>query len=94
VDCPSEASPELIVCPGCNELGCDACGGQGRFALTGCPYDEYIDADTVELFDLVGHARRGLYPCAGGALDQDNVFLELMRIVRSEQDALRPSLGD
>lgn len=74
-----------VECPNCDDKGCGHCDG-GRFKLTKCPYEEFIDNETRDLIQLANLSRKGKWPNDGGTLDQSNYFVDAAAFWWSEQD--------
>lgn len=63
--------------------------------MTGCPIT-YAGVETFEAIGFADLAAEGVLPVAGGALDQAQGFLDIMRLVSTERAhwrARRPSSG-
>lgn len=78
-----------ITCPRCDgfDFECDLCSGRGEAPFFRCPGSQR----TPELdlaFRCYMHTEAGLYPVAGGLLDQSASFIEFEGIVNSERNAI------
>ncbi len=83
----------MLTCVSCNGRGCESCRGTGQTRLTRCP-KEVMTPLTSELFEYAETVRRsGLWPVAGGSLEQTPAFLTAERIVRSDRAAWRAHFG-
>ena len=69
----------------CEGKGCERCDDRGYFWITDCPYKQFIDPDMMQLARFTKLLKRGLPPVAGGALDQENWFLDASEYLRCEQ---------
>jgi hypothetical protein len=69
---------------------CRACRGQGYLLVRGCILD---DPEIRGALELLEHADRFLYrgiaPCAGGSLDQAQVFLKACEAYQREDSRVR-----
>lgn len=86
-DEPSAEMPVEIACPGCNEAGCESCGDTGYFNLTECP-QRYVGGELTEAINMAGMCGGGLWPVAGGLLDQSAWFVDLWQQLQSEQNKI------
>lgn len=59
--------------------------------LTCCPL-EYVTADVWEAIRFAALYEKGLPPIGGGALDQCNVFLAAVEMIRAEQERWKREL--
>jgi len=86
-DIPSDAEPIEIECPTCSGLSddCEACGGTGTFSLDRCPKD-YVGNEIAEAVRLADYANGGMWPVAGGLLDQSAQFVSFVAYLK-DQDA-------
>lgn len=91
--CRDEGTPDEpheIDCPECEGRGCPGCDG-GSLQITGCP-QRLVDASMRRLVKYSDLMFRGLPPTAGGALDQENWFLEAAQRLKHEEDRLIPPI--
>lgn len=73
-----------IECPGCEDRGCEQCGGSGKFELDQCP-QEFI-GDIVDGLRLVDLFYEGLPPVAGGVLNQSAWFISFAKRMKREEN--------
>jgi len=85
--------PALIVCPQCEETGCESCGFSGRFEIKHCPQKD-IESGYLDFVEMAACFKKGILPIEGGVLDQDSWFIRAARFLDSQESILRPSMGD
>lgn len=76
-----------MACPGCEEAGCDLCDGRGYFDLTDCP-QRYVGREMTEAINMAGMCGNGVWPGAGGILDQSAWFVDLFSVMEQEQSKI------
>lgn len=81
-----------MVCPKCDEKGCDECDDLGKFDIKGCPI-EYAGAEIWNLLDYVALMESGIPPVAGGSLDQVWSFMQAAIVVKNETAFWKNKLG-
>lgn len=86
VDKSTPEEPLEVECPECHGKGCEDCE-DGWITFQGCP-NEYASEmfPAIELIDIF---RQGVPPVAGGALDQTPWFLQAVRQLRADENALK-----
>ncbi len=85
-DKPTEQTPLEIVCPQCDEKGCEGCGHTGWLKITGCP-QQWVGSDTIAFIRYAELFRKGLPPVSGGAMDQTQSFIVAERFFEREREA-------
>ena len=74
-----------IECPLCLGVGCEHCT-DGRFAVD-CP--KAFVADLAGEINIASLASNGLFPAAGGSLDQTNWFLECWTALENDRNMIQ-----
>ena len=92
VDCPSPSEPVELVCPDCEEKGCERCGKRGRLTIDGCP-KRLIGGDLATMLGYAALYEQGLPPVAGGALDQSRWFIDAFEAWSHDRALVRAQLG-
>lgn len=77
------------VCPRCSggDPECATCEGRGRCAVRRCP-TSHSDPDLSAAFFAYTLVESGVWPVAGGMLDQSASFLAFVREVSAERAAI------
>lgn len=94
----TEAEPLLLPCDGCDGGGfiafepCPDCGGSGRREIVGCPM-RMTDETAWAAVMAADQAEHGMWPVAGGWLDQTQSALDAVQRVRVEMAELRRAAG-
>ena len=86
LDKGTEAEPIEIMCPACDEKGCDHCDN-GYVTIIGCP--EQYCREMVPVIDLIDLYNKGLPPVAGGSLDQAAWFISAQKQMRYEEASVK-----
>lgn len=76
----------VVACPVCEEVGCDACGGEGTFEVD-CP--RKFVGSLWHHIGLAAMCSDGRLPVAGGVLDQSAWFMSLHQRLASETNAIQ-----
>lgn len=90
--------PLLMPCDGCGGGGfidfepCPQCKGSGQSELIGCPM-RMTDEQAWAAVMAEEQAEHGMWPVAGGWLDQTQSALDAVRLVRRETAELRRAAG-
>uniref|UniRef100_A0A6M3IJS0 Uncharacterized protein n=1 Tax=viral metagenome TaxID=1070528 RepID=A0A6M3IJS0_9ZZZZ len=63
---------------------CECCNGVGTFEIIGCPR-ERLGADMYEALFAAEQADEGMWPCAGGWLDQTRNCIDAVRFIQSDK---------
>ena len=61
---------------------CETCGGSGRIELTGCPMEDASGA--MAILAAADWAEKGIWPVAGGWMDQAEICVEAVRFALGE----------
>ena len=80
--CDTETSSELDRIPCCSG-GCSACEGRGYRALRRCP-SQILPPNIQLTIRYSALAKEGMWPAAGGALDQSQSFLDAHAVILGE----------
>jgi hypothetical protein len=88
-DPPTPANPAEIDCTACNGDGCELCK-TGRLVIDGCP-KRMIPGEIWTVLRAVNWAEKGMWPTAGGLMDQSHSFLTAMELVLADDAAWRNS---
>ncbi len=88
-----ETSITCVVCDGDggHEASCKGCVGSGHQAIDGCPW-RWLTADVWLVVEAAGRASRrggGVWPVAGGWMDQTAIGLQAIELVWSEERMLK-----
>ena len=90
--CTEATAEHQIECPECSGSGCQACEQRGSFAFRGCPQKEAGPVgDVIRMIEL---AESGLWPVAGGSLDQSQWFADAVRQYRMDVETIKASRGN
>ena len=81
---PSTSEPLAVRCIGCEGKGCGECD-DGLVEFTSCPMS-IVTADTISALRAGDLAKLGVWPVAGGWLDQSNTAIEVAQFVAAESD--------
>lgn len=83
-----------IACVECEETGsdafgelCQACNGEGHIRLDGCPRS-YIGSEMTNAINIATVCENGILPITGGLLDQSGWFVDVMSVLRTEQNRI------
>jgi len=77
----------MIQCGQCDGAGCDSCGEVGRHIVKSCPR-KLIDGEMWSMIGDFSISNDGLWPVAGGTLDQTQSFLNARAIWQTEVSRL------
>lgn len=80
---PTAEAPLEIACPGCEETGCEDCGGLGTFVLTDCP-KRFLDVELVQAVKFAEMFANGVPLVAGGVFDQSAWFMAFVDLWQYE----------
>lgn len=70
-------------CVSCGGRGCEKCNDTGVWTFDGCPH-EIIERKTWTTLHLIDLATDGLWPMAGGSLDQTEWFMKAFSYMARE----------
>jgi RecJ-like exonuclease len=76
-----------MICPSCFGCGkvdfekCDTCGGAGTIPQNSCPVASVDSQEDASLFRAALKAKNGLWPVAGGLMDQPCFIVDAVEVV-------------
>jgi hypothetical protein len=85
----TDSDPLEIVCPFCEESGCEHCD-DGFLKLTTCP-QKFIGPEMVSQINITAACTDGVLPVSGGLLDQSAYWFSLKSCLESDQAKIERS---
>ena len=84
-DAPAPRPVFRMTCPRCMGATetCDRCGGVGSIDATRCP-QSYMTPEINDALGAIPFTRQGVWPAAGGLLDQSASFVACVKLFEGE----------